>query len=106
MPSQRQSTAVNASQRRTRILQVEVAKNVSRALIASMGAFQDCEDRFLDSISVLLREACFRPLFTSCRIDWMHLQAVPLCRMYRRRHHTGCTGGATVRDVREAPSYD
>lgn len=42
-------------------LQVEVAKHMSRGLLSQISAFQDCDDQFLDSVAVLLREVNVSP---------------------------------------------
>lgn len=42
-------------------LQVEVAKHMSRELLSHITAFQDCDDQFLDSVAVLLREVNVSP---------------------------------------------
>ena len=42
-------------------LKVEVASCISRGLVESVSVFRDCHASFLDSLSVLLREASFSP---------------------------------------------
>jgi hypothetical protein len=42
-------------------LQVDVSKEISRGLIARMGAFHECDDRFLDSVAVQLHEVTMSP---------------------------------------------
>lgn len=42
-------------------LQVEVARNLTRGLLTSVTAFQNTDDRFLDLVSVILRETVISP---------------------------------------------
>lgn len=42
-------------------LQVEVARNLTRGLLTSVAAFQNTDERFLDLVSVILRETVISP---------------------------------------------
>lgn len=60
-------------------LQVEVARNISHALVESCYVFDGCDNNFLDSICVLLREVTHN---LRLRIEMM-----AFCPIYPPTHH-------------------
>ena len=53
----------------SRSLQVDVAKNVSRAVLGTISIFYGCTDQFLDSMAVLLRESTINPSTYMYRVN-------------------------------------